>query len=430
MKVRHTAAAMCALLALSLSACGSAGPAGAGSGGGITVWAITGGYNVVYQNSTAAYQRATNQKADLQLFQSDPYKQKIRVSLGAGNPPEVFENWGGGGLRDLVGAGAVQDLTATVAANPSLRARFIPSVLGSATFDGKLYGIPMNGISPALVFYDKKVFRQYGLTPPTNVEDLITLAGTLRSHGITPFALGGAQKWPQLMFEEYLVDRVGGQDVVDAILAGKPGAWSDPAVLRANALLTKLLDAGAFGTSFAATSYDTGQATALLYTGKAAMELMGAWEYATIKKAAPGVIAGGDLGWFAFPAVAGGKGDPSSLEGNPANYFSVAAKSHNVAGGLRYLTDQVMSASYVDDLIKAGRTPPVPGITAKLAAGADGPWTTYVYDLAQRAAHYTLSWDQALAPAAADSLLQNLSDLFLRKLSPEQFSAAMTKAVG
>lgn len=48
--------------------------------------------------------------------------------------------------------------------------------------------------------------------------------------------------------------------------------------------------------------------------------------------------------------------------------------------------------------------------------------------LAATAAHYTLSWDQALPPAAADSLLTNLADLFLGKLSPEQFSAAMTRA--
>jgi raffinose/stachyose/melibiose transport system substrate-binding protein len=84
----------------------------------------------------------------------------------------------------------------------------------------------------------------------------------------------------------------------------------------------------------------------------------------------------------------------------------------------------------VDDLIKHGRTPPVPGIADRLATGSDGGWNSYVYDLAQKSAHYTLSWDQALAPAAADTLLSNLADLFLRKLTPEQFSAAMTKALG
>jgi raffinose/stachyose/melibiose transport system substrate-binding protein len=433
MKPRYLAAALTsAALALSLAACGSSGPsqAGSGPGKGITVWAITGGYDVVFKNSTAAYQKTTSQKADLQLFQSDAYKQKIRVSLGAGNPPEVFENWGGGGLNDLVKSGLVQDLTDTLAKDPELKNRFIPSLLDSATLDGKVYGLPMNGISPALVFYNKKIFTQYGLTPPTTFDQMLTDASALKSHGITPFALGGAQKWPELMFEEYLIDRVGGPDVVEHLISGKPGAWSDPAVLQANTLLKQLIDAKAFGTNFAATSYDTGQATALLYTGKAGMELMGAWEYASIKKAAPDFISGGDLGWIAFPQVSGGKGDPSSLEGNPANYFSVAAKSGNVDGGLTYLKDDVMSPTYIDDLINNGRTPPVPGIADKLAAGADGTWNSYVYNLALNSAHYTLSWDQALSPDSADSLLNTLADFFLGKYSPSQFSAAMTKAVG
>jgi raffinose/stachyose/melibiose transport system substrate-binding protein len=431
MKRRQAVALVSAALTLVLAGCGSAGPsrAASGSGSGITVWAISGGYNVVFQNSTAAFQDATKQKADLQLFQSDAYKQKIRVSLGSGNPPEVFENWGGGGLRDLVKSGLVQDLTATFN-DPAVKSRFIPSLLDAATIDGKVYGLPMNGISPAVVFYNKKTFSRYGLAPPKTFDDLLALSKALRSHGVTPFALGGAQKWPQLMFEEYLIDRIGGQQAVDNLLTGKPGAWSDPSVLEANTDIRKLLDGGGFDKGFAATSYDTGGATALLYTGKAGMELMGAWEYASIKKAAPDFIAQANLGWFAFPEVTGGKGDPSSLQGNPANYYSVAAKSANVSGGVTYLKDDVMSPSYVDDLIKNGRTPPVPGLAGKLAAGSDGGWNSYVYNLAQNSAHYTLSWDQALAPDAADTLLTNLADLFLGKLTPQQFSAAMTKALG
>ncbi|WP_433170303.1 extracellular solute-binding protein [Actinoallomurus sp. CA-150999] len=434
MKVRYAAAGLAAALAISLSACGTGGPtrsgSGAGKSGGITVWAITGGYNDVYTNSVNAFESGAGQKANLQLFQSDAYKEKIRVSLGAGNPPEVFENWGGGGLKDLVKNGLVQDLTATVNGDPQLKSRFIPSLLDSATFDGKIYGVPMNGLSPAVVFYNKKIFTKYNLTPPKTFDDLLALAGTLKSHDVTPFALGGAQKWPELMFEEYLIDRIGGQDVVNKILSGAPNAWSDPSVVQASTLARRLVGEGGFQKGFAATSYDTGQATALLYTGKAAMELMGAWEYASIKKADPDMLKNGDLGWFAFPQVSGGKGDPSSLEGNPANYYSIAAKSAKPQVGVDYLKKAVMSPTYVDDLIKNGRTPPVPGIAGKLAAGPDGAWNSYVYGLAQKSAHYTLSWDQALPPATADTLLTNVSQLFLGKLSPQAFSAAMDKAAG
>lgn len=406
-----------------LAACGTSGPSASGTGD-ITVWAITGGYNAVFQNSLQAYDTKHGKHSQLQLFQSDTYKQKIQVTLGSGNPPDVFENWGGSGLSSLAQQNLVVDLSTT----PGLKDRYLPSLLGSATFGGKLYGVPMNGISPGVIFYNKKIFAQNNLTPPKTFDDLLALVRTLKGKGVTPFALGGAQRWPQLMFEEYLIDRVGGDQVIDNILNRVPGAWSDPAVLRANQLITQLLGEGAFEDGFSSVSYDTGQSTALLYTGKAGMQLMGAWDYASIKKAAPDFVQNGDLGWFPFPTVAGGGGDPSNLEGNPANYYSVSAKSKSVPDALAFLQENVMTPTYINDMLSAGRTPPVPGIRDQLASRPDAPWNTFVYDLAQNAHHYALSWDQALPPGQADTMLTELSKLFLGQSTPQQFSAAMDKA--
>ncbi len=44
-------------------------------------------------------------------LQNDPYKTKIKVAMGAGNPPCVFPTWGGGPLYEYVQAGHVVDLT-------------------------------------------------------------------------------------------------------------------------------------------------------------------------------------------------------------------------------------------------------------------------------------------------------------------------------
>jgi raffinose/stachyose/melibiose transport system substrate-binding protein len=50
--------------------------------------------------------------------------------------------------------------------------------------------------------------------------------------------------------------------------------------------------------------------------------------------------------------------------------------------------------------------------------------------MAQNAPHFQLSWDQALAPAPAQALLTNLSQLFLKQITPQQFSANMNKTIG
>jgi raffinose/stachyose/melibiose transport system substrate-binding protein len=63
--------------------------------------------------------------------------------MGAGNPPTIFWTWGGGPLKQYIDAGDVQSL-----GQPSYASSFLPSSLGAVTFNGKLYGVPIEGTQP------------------------------------------------------------------------------------------------------------------------------------------------------------------------------------------------------------------------------------------------------------------------------------------
>ena len=55
----------------------------------------------------------------------------------------VFASWGGGWLEEFVKSGQVKDLT-----NEDIEFdRFIETALENATYDNKIYGLPL-GISP------------------------------------------------------------------------------------------------------------------------------------------------------------------------------------------------------------------------------------------------------------------------------------------
>ncbi|MGO3314492.1 MAG: sugar ABC transporter substrate-binding protein, partial [Brachybacterium tyrofermentans] len=60
-----------------------------------------------------------------------------------------------------------------------------------------------------------------------------------------------------------------------------------------------------------------------------------------------------------------------------------------------------------------------------LAASDDADYLQWVYTSMQDAPSFTQSWDQALQPTAAEELLVNTEQLFLGKLSPEQFAENM-----
>jgi raffinose/stachyose/melibiose transport system substrate-binding protein/xylobiose transport system substrate-binding protein len=407
--------------------CGTAGPA-AGSRDKIQVWALQDAQNEpIINNGIAAFNRTADVKAELRTFVNDAYKQKLQVSMGSPNAPDVFFNWGGGNLAQYVAADQVVDLTEALRTAEGADA-FLPSVLRVGQVNGKQYGLPMNGIQPVLLFYHKRVFRQHGLRPPRTYDELLALVDALKQRGVVPIALPGLQGWTELMYLEYLLDRVGGPEKFAAIVKGTRGAWRDPAVLRALSMCRDLAERGAFGTNFASINYDNTGASKLFATGKAAMFLMGSWEYSSQASANPAFVERGELGWVPFPSVADGAGDPANVVGNPSNYFSVSIRSPHRDKAVDFVVATTATPEYITALIDAGQVPAVKGVEGQLADSDNAEFALFTYRLVAGAPAFTQSWDQALSPSVASELLTNLQKLFLSDITPEEFVSAMEKA--
>ena len=90
-----------------------------------------------------------------------------------------------------------------------------------------------------------------------------------------------------MMWLEYLLDRIGGPGVFDAIFANKPDAWSEPAVISTGQKVQELVKANGFIKGFSSIAADTKADQAVLYTGKAAMLLHGGWAYGAMKATQP-----------------------------------------------------------------------------------------------------------------------------------------------
>ncbi|MEO8953094.1 MAG: substrate-binding domain-containing protein [Ktedonobacteraceae bacterium] len=424
-----------AALTTTLAGCfGVGGSQSTGSGGSsagtIEVWDIrTGNEQKVVQAAAAAYNSAQSAvKVHLDFFENDPYKQKLQVAMGAKNPPDIFFGWGGGILKTYVNAGDVYDLTPDLTADPTWKNKFFPSVMSNAAFNGKFYGIPNAGMQTELFFYNKDIFSKYKLSPPTTWSELLNVINVLKQNNLIPIALAGASQWPYLMYAEFLVDRIGGGNVFKTVFNGQPNAWADPAFIKANTMIQDLVKMGAFGTSYTSTNADSNQDAALVYTGKAGMMLQGNWNYAVFQTNAPDFLNAGKLGWFPFPAVEGGKGDPKDVYGNPCNFYSVAS-SKSTKNAVDYLKNGVMSDSMIKGFINVGDVPPVLGLDSQLASSPNGEWLTYNYNMAKNAPNFQLSWDQILSPTQAQASLTNLSQVFLNQISPEAFSSNMNKTI-
>ncbi len=428
---RLTARTSAVVLAGTLVACGSSGPAGGGGGGDTAqVWALQDTVlNPIEEASIERFNEGSGSgDAELATFGNDPYKQRLRVALGSPEAPDVFFNWGGGNLEEYVDAGRVEDLTPLLEEDPALRDSFLPSVLEAAQIEGKTYGLPMRGVQPVAMFYNQEVLDAAGVQVPQTWDQLLAAVDALKAQGVTPIALAGSQSWTQLMWLEYLLDRVGGPEVFQAIRDGEPGAWEQPAVLEALSMIRELVDRGAFGEDFASVGYDVGGASTILAQGDAGLHLMGSWEYVNQLGQSPEFVESGNLGWAPFPAVEGGAGDPTNIVGNPNNFYSVVADSDQKETAVEYVTTALNDEQYVSDLIAAGDVPAVAGVRDQLEQADNAEYTTWIYDLVEAAPNFQLSWDQDLQAEVATQLLTELQRLFLGEQTPQGFVDTMSAA--
>lgn len=410
-------------LTLSLSACGSGSGSGDGDDGRIHVLVYGDATNKVEKKLVAAFNRTSDVEVVLDTIPGADYQAKLQTIINSKQAPDVFFNWGGGSIKPFVDADLLLPLDEFIDENPDLKRKFLPSVFDSAVIDGKAYGVPMRGTQPVLLFSNKKVLEDAGVAQPKTWDDLLDAVRKLKAQDVTPIALGGGDKWPTLMWFEYLYDRVAGPGLFRKALDGDKDVWSGAGSRKALGMLRELVDAGGFGTNYdSVKSTDQGSPT-LLATGKAGFELMGSWEYSTHQDSHPR-FAEEDLGYGAFPTVEGGKGDRRNLVGNTNNFYSVLKKTRHPEAVAEFLKLQ-----YSDRFIKAhlgiGNLPTTTNTERFLDDAANPEFARYQYDLVKKAPAFQLSWDQAYPHSASTSLYRAVQQFLNGGLDEDGFITAM-----
>jgi ABC-type glycerol-3-phosphate transport system substrate-binding protein len=209
---------------------------------------------------------------------------------------------------------------------------------GAADAKGNTYIAPSGGQILPWIYYNKAIFKKYGLTVPTTYADLVSDIKTLNAakSGITPIEIDGADSWAA----EFPLTAILSADVLS-----KSPDWirdryknkvkfTDPDVVSAVQKQESLIKMGAYSST--ALSTDLATADKDMIAGKSAMFMMGNWfsgsGYLTAAQAK-------QFGVFLFPTDSGKKVMPLSVSGS----LSVSAKSKNVDAAMKFA--EVWSAS-------------------------------------------------------------------------------------
>lgn len=197
----------------------------------------------------------------------------IKTRTLAGTPPDTFQVHMGHELLDTyvnISAGSVLSPLDTSIIDPAKFPAGVVSIISGK--DGKIYTVPMNIHRANVLWYNKKVFTDNNLTPPTTWAEFKTVADALKAKSITPLALGDNGIWAfGMVFESILIGELGA-DGFNGLWTGTT-KWDDPKVTSAlNTLKTVY---GYVNSDHNSLSWD--QANQLVIDGKAGMTIMGDW---------------------------------------------------------------------------------------------------------------------------------------------------------
>lgn len=359
-----------------------------------------------------------NVTIEITVLENEAFKTKIATVMQSANPPDIFQSWGGGGMNEYAKAGLLKDISADLEKD-GWKDTFSPGALGVFSYEGKYYGVPRD-MGAVGFWYNKDLFAQAGIeAPPTTWSEFLEVIKTLKAAGITPIALGEGDKWPGAFYWEYLAVRIGGQAAFDAAYS-RQGAFTDAPFVEAGVKLQELIALEPFQEGFLGATWPDEQV--VMATEKAAMDLMGQWAPGAFKDASVDKQGLGDkLGWFPFPAVEGGAGDPADALGG-GNGFVVGKDAEPEA------VDFLKYISSVESQIAQAEI----GLSVPVVKGAEvgltDPMLVLVQQGAAAAKYFQLYYDQAMPPAVGGVVNDAVQGLFAGTLTPEEAAAMIEES--
>lgn len=360
-------------------------------------------------------------KIDISVYQNDAYKTKIQVALAAGEAPDIFISWTGGTMIEYANAGLLYDMTALMEKD-DYKDLFMEAAIDQATYDDKIWAMPMENVAVALIFYNRDVFEANGLEAPTTIAELETVCDTLVGAGIAPFALANSTKWTGSMYYMYLVDRIGGSQVFEnAANKFVADGFKNEAFTAAGEMIQKWVNAGYFNEGFNGMDEDNGQSRMLLYSGQAGMYLMGSWAISTIKSENPDFLE--HMGVIPFPVLEDGAGDPSAVVGTVGdNFYHISSASGNPEMAFEYLKT-CLDETGIAERIEMGKIPPVKDVQV------EDPNLQLVLDIVNSASSVQLWYDQYMSTTMSELHKDTSQALFGLTMTPGEVNEAMQAAI-
>jgi glucose/mannose transport system substrate-binding protein len=260
-------------LALAAWLCASAAAAHAGPRAEVIHWWTSGGESAAVREVAQAYRAAGGTWIDSAIAGGDQSRAVTVNRIIGGNPPTAAQFNTSKQFLDIIEEDMLNDVDELALAQGW--DRLLPEpIVGVIKVKGHWYAAPMNIHMQTWLWYSKAAFAKAGIRrEPASVDELFAALDKLKAAGLIPLAHGG-QSWQEVILFASMLSNLGGRDLYLKVMRDRDQAaiQSDAfrRVLLAYKRLQSYVDPASPGRNW-------NDATALVISGRAGIQIMGDW---------------------------------------------------------------------------------------------------------------------------------------------------------
>jgi glucose/mannose transport system substrate-binding protein len=236
-------------------------------------WWTSGGESAAVKKLADAYRAAGGIWVDTAVAGSEQARAVAINRVVGGNPPTAAQFNTSKQFLDVIEEGMLNNVD-DVAKQQGWDSTLPEPIRNVIKVKGHYYAVPMDIHMPTWIWYSKAAFKKAGIAKePASMDELFAALDKLKAAGLVPLAHGG-QSWQENIVFMAVLANVGGKDLYLSVFRDRDQRALNSDAFRKVLLTFKRLhsytDAGAPGRNW-------NDATAMLISGKAGVQIMGDW---------------------------------------------------------------------------------------------------------------------------------------------------------
>ena len=234
---------------------------------------------------------------DVQFSDGESHDQQLQLLASSDSLPVMYHNF-----SDLASTRSAQERGVLMDLEPVLDELGITDLITPAARDTmkSTWGVVTLPFEMSITgfWYNKQMFGDLDLVPPTTWEELLEVADVLAENDIQPFAASGISGWPIADIIGFHIFANVGPDSLQAVADGN-ASLTDPEYVESARYVAEIGNRGYFGPGVSDLDYDA--ARDLFLAGGAGMYLMGSWVLPAFNDPAINLVGAENVGWFPLP---------------------------------------------------------------------------------------------------------------------------------